>query len=438
MSQSEPSAVGAPAALHGENHGLTRRNVDEIRLIVVLAVCAALVFVNRGGIAFLFPMIKPELHLSNTQLGQLMSATSLAWALSSVCTSLASDLLGIRPRTLIVICALGFSIVGALAGAVSTFPALLALRAAMGLFEGPVIPLIQATITTASPAKRRGANLGLIIGGSGLVGSVLAPPLMTGLASTLGWRFAFLAIAAPGPFVALAVWFVMRPGGPAGTIAVVARLDLRPALRLAARRNILLGAIGAISLIGSAIALISFLPLYLASLPAFSTGDRMAFFIGLGVTTHIGGIVLSALSDRLGRRACLVAACLCSTAAPIAVALLSVSAWWVIPAILLHFVAGGALTLMVYVVPGETVPPKMAASTFAALLFVGEIIGGATAPTLAGWVADRHGLASAQLVCSALAAVALLAALFVQEAVPTAMQPEGQRDPPPALPESAI
>ena len=35
-----------------------------------------------------------------------MSAASLAWAVSSVCSSLASDALGIRPRTLIVICAL--------------------------------------------------------------------------------------------------------------------------------------------------------------------------------------------------------------------------------------------------------------------------------------------------------------------------------------------
>ena len=41
----------------------------EVGLLAVLAVCAALVFLNRGGIAFLFPMIKPQLHLTNTQLG---------------------------------------------------------------------------------------------------------------------------------------------------------------------------------------------------------------------------------------------------------------------------------------------------------------------------------------------------------------------------------
>lgn len=405
-----------------------RRTGSEIGLLAVLAVCAALVFLNRGGIAFLFPMIKPQLHLTNTQLGQLMSATSLAWAVSSVCSSLASDALGIRPRTLIVICALGFSTVGALAGAVSTFGALLALRAAMGVFEGPVIPLIQAMVTGASPPQRRGANLGLIIGGSGLVASVVTPMLMTGLATTLGWRFAFLAIAIPGPFVALAVWFVTRPRGPAGTKVRVERLDLRAALRVGARRNILLGAIGAITLIGSAIASASFLPLYVASLPAFSAANRVFFLVILGVISAIGGVVIPALSDRLGRRTCLVVACLGATSAPIALVLLPLSPWWAIPAALLHCAAAGALTLMVYVVPGETAPPQMVASTFAVLLFLGEIIGGASAPTLAGWFADRHGLVASQWVCSAFAAIALLAALFVQEPTPAARQPDRRED----------
>lgn len=83
----------------------------------------------------------------------------------------------------------------------------------------------------------------------------------------------------------------------------------------------------------------------------------------------------------------------------------------------LGFLASGAFTLMIYVEPGETVPARMAATTFAVLLFVGEIIGGAAVPTLAGWVADQHGLASAQLVCGALAGVAFLASLFVREPI---------------------
>jgi sugar phosphate permease len=67
-------------------------------LLATLAACAALVFLNRSGIAFLFPSIQPQLELTNAQQGQLMAATSLAWAVSSVAVSMASDMLGIRPR----------------------------------------------------------------------------------------------------------------------------------------------------------------------------------------------------------------------------------------------------------------------------------------------------------------------------------------------------
>lgn len=80
---------------------------------------------------------------------------------------------------------------------------------------------------------------------------------------------------------------------------------------------------------------------------------------------------------------------------------------------------------MIYIVPGETVPPQLASTTFTILLFVGEIIGGGGAPTLAGWVADHHGLAAAQLVCAALAGVAFIAALFVEEPPRAAPAPAG-------------
>lgn len=391
-----------------------RRNAEEAAFIAVMATCAALVFLNRSGIAYLFPAIKLQFHLSNTQLGQLMAATALTWAASSVVSSFASDALAIRPRTLIVICALGFSLVGAAAGAVTSFGGLLALRAAMGLFEGPVIPLIQATVSRVSPAQRRGANLGLIIGGSGLVGAVLAPALMTGLANTVGWRYAFLAIAIPGPLVALAVWFVTRARGLVGQAGAPERLDIGKALRLGLQRNVFLGAIGAVTLIGSAVASGSFMPLYLASLPAFGVTERVLLLIGLGIVSSVGAVVVPALSDRLGRKPCLIAACLCGVAAPVALAMMSVWPAVAIPAVLLHFGAAGALILMVYVIPGESVPPAMAASTYAVLLFVGEVVGGATAPAIAGWAADHHGLIAVQWVVCAFGLIALAAALFVK------------------------
>ena len=144
--------------------------------------------------------------------------------------------------------------------------------------------------------------LGIIIGGSALVGAVLAAPVMSGLAATLGWRSAFLAIAIPGPFVAIGVWMVTRPHVTAEASPSLERLNLSAAFGIAAQRNILLGLVGAVTLIGSTVAAAAFLPLYLNSLPAFTPSTKILFFVGMGVFHRVGGIALPALSDRVGRR----------------------------------------------------------------------------------------------------------------------------------------
>lgn len=402
------TAVAAPARAPLRTRG-------EAGLIAAFAACAALVFLNRGGVAFLFPWILPDLGLDNTQLGQLMAATALSWGVSSVGFSLASDAWGLKARTLIVVCTLGFSAVGALSGSVPSFEALLALRVAMGFFEGPVIPLIQATVAKVSPPERRGANLGLVIGGAVLAGAVLAPPVMSGLAESIGWRRTFLATAVPGVMVAFACWAATRsPVGPAAP-PVYPRVRPRDALRLAARRNVAIGLVGAITLIGATVASASFLPLYLASIPYLSPTQRVVALMAIGVASSVGGVLVAAVSDRLGRRPCLIAGCACATLAPVAISLLAGSPWWLLAILPLSLVGAGGFTLMIYVVPGDSVAPEIAATVYAVLLFIGEIVGGAAAPVLAGRVADAHGLAAAQLVAAALSGVALLAALFVRE-----------------------
>lgn len=404
----------APVQVYRAREGSTRRSAYEVSVIAVLTLCASLVFLNRVGIAFLFPTIKPQLDLNNAQLGQLMAATSVAWAISSVGGSLISDALAIRPRVLLVLCVVMFSIVGALGGFVHSFRDLLVLRVAMGVFEGPVMPLIQSVVSGLSPMQRRGANLGIVIGTTSLVAGVLAPSLMSGLAIGVGWRFAFVAIAAPGPLIALAAWFTMRPRADT-PVVILERLDLKSALRQALRRNVLFGVVGAITLIGAAATTGAFLPVYLASIPAFSPSQRVYVLVAVGVSAFIGAVVTPALSDCLGRKRVLMVACLGAALAPVAMILMSFSSFWWVPAVLLNLIASGALTLMVFVVPGEAVSPRMTTSTFAVLLCVGEIFGGAMGPTVAGWVADRLGLMSAFWIPCALGVVALLGSLFVRD-----------------------
>jgi MFS family permease len=69
-----------------------------------------------------------------------------------------------------------------------TFAILFLLRAVMGLAEGPVQPMMQTLMVSASSERRRGVNMGLLQGSApGLMGFVIAPPLLVAIAVRLGW-----------------------------------------------------------------------------------------------------------------------------------------------------------------------------------------------------------------------------------------------------------
>ncbi|WP_116300349.1 MFS transporter, partial [Escherichia coli] len=76
----------------------------------------------------------------------------------------------------------------ALSGLVSGFAMLLIFRALMGIAEGPVLPIAQSLMVEKSQPQRRGFNMGLIQGAApGLLGGIIAPPLIIYLAQKWGW-----------------------------------------------------------------------------------------------------------------------------------------------------------------------------------------------------------------------------------------------------------
>jgi MFS family permease len=67
------------------------------------------------------------------------------------------------------------------------------------LAEGPILPLSQTLMVEASTPSRRGLNMGLLQGSSaGLLGAVIAPPVIVALAVAYGWRTAFYLTCVPG------------------------------------------------------------------------------------------------------------------------------------------------------------------------------------------------------------------------------------------------
>ncbi len=86
--------------------------------------------------------------------------------------------------------------------------------------------------------------------------------------------------------------------------------------------------------------------------------------------------------------------------------------------IFLGWSASGVMPLIMGTVPSETIPVKYIATTLGLVMGLGELIGGAVTPTLAGLAADAYGLQATLFIEAALAAVCAVLAFFLIETAP--------------------
>jgi predicted MFS family arabinose efflux permease len=191
---------------------------------------------------------------------------------------------------------------------------------------------------------------------------------------------------------------------------------MKDAIEQFSNRNVFLALIGAAVIIGAAVSL-HFLPAFLASDPTISPAARAIILTLMGLSGSAGAFFAPALSDRIGRKQCLLLATIGMVLHPMALIFVPGHHAFLVLAFLASFVGGGGMTLMVYVIPGETVSPNVAATVYAMLLCFGELLGGSTAPAFAGLLADHFGLAAALWLTTALGAAAFITALGVREPV---------------------
>ena len=69
-------------------------------------------------------------------------------------------------------------------------------------------------------------------------------------------------------------------------------------------------------------------------------------------------------------------------------------------------------------IPSESVDPRYMTTAMALVMGAGEVIGGALSPTIAGWAADRAGLAAPMWIMLGLCIVAGILALGLEETAP--------------------
>ena len=390
----------------------------ENTLVAILFFTWGTVFLDRMSQLYLAPYFAPEFHLSHQQIGSLASVLAITWAASTFFFGALSDRVG-RKRVLIPAVFI-FSILSWVTGVAHSFHQLLLIRALMGVAEGPTWSIMTALIEESSHPSRRGRNIGLVVSAAALVGLAAAPVLTTQVAARWGWRPAFFAAGMPGLLMGFLIWkFVREPGSDGGTSHT--KPSLMDYLSILRYRNIWLCCLGATGFMSWLFALNVFAPLYITEVvhqPATTAG----FLLGAsGLGSFFLGFLFPSLSDRIGRKPVLLLMAVMSAVVPLA---FLVPALYVYPLLLaaIVFVANtgqGIASLILVLVPTESVPPQFRATSIGLATFAGEIMGATAAPILAGTLAEKHGLALTMWLAAGGSALLFVVTLFLQEPKPS-------------------
>lgn len=172
---------------------LSRRTAWSVAIVATLTMTVS--YIDRITLSVLAPTVTKVLDISDEAYGWLGSAFAAAYLFGTPLAGWWLDRAGVRRG--LVASVLAWSAVAALHALVPNFGALLVLRLALGITEGPGFPGAAQTVQRILPERDRERGFGVLFTGSSL-GSMIAPPLASALFVLAGWRVAFFATTAAG------------------------------------------------------------------------------------------------------------------------------------------------------------------------------------------------------------------------------------------------
>ena len=395
------------------------------RLVLALLLLTYILnYIDRQGLGILAQPIKADLHLTDTEFGAIGGlAFALLYSVLGVPLAMLADK---TSRSGVITGALAvWSAFTALCGTATGYGQLFLYRLGVGVGEAGGVAPSYALIADYFPPERRARalaifSLGVPIGlSAGILGGAY-------LASSVGWRAAFLTMGGAGLALAPVVRWVVRdvPRSPPST----ARAPLRSVFPVLARKPAFwLMSFGAAcsSLTGYGLGL--WTPSVLMrshGLDLIATGQFLGSAILLGGCAGIyaGGW----FADRLGRAdrgwyVRLPAIAWLITAPAFALGLLVPSLWLAWPLLLI----GNALTIL-WLGPVATafqhlVSRPLRATASASFLLINNLVGLGIGPLLMGRLSDAlkstYGVDSLRYAAAACTGFYLLAALLMLLAV---------------------
>jgi predicted MFS family arabinose efflux permease len=385
-----------------------------------LAVLAAVNVVNwadRQVVPILFPGIRAEIALTDTQLGIIGGlAFSIIYAVTSFGFGWATD--HTLRRNVIVVGLIVWSLATAASGIATGFGSLFTARLLTGAGEASLYPAAMSLLAERFPVAGRGRAMG-IFGAAAAVGGGLGVGLGGYLAETAGWRNVFFLYGGAGLLLVPLVLSIpearrdVHDGSPAEPAGRVLGELIRD------RRLLMVWTAGLVMMAG-AFGYASWVPSFFVRTRGFELAEA-GYFFGLAALSGgvVGGILGGTFADRFRRRRLAGELSLSALAAIVSVPLVTLVL--VSPSTSVLFTAGllGPVAIYAFFPPLQTVITELVPQRRLGLAYAVNIlflagIGQGLGPVAVGRISDASGSLvtglAATVVAMAVASVLALAA----------------------------
>lgn len=301
----QPDRAGASGIATGPVASSTAQPLAGHRITLTLLMLAyTLSMCDRMILSILFPDIKAEFGLTDTQLG-LLGGISFALFYATMGLPIARLSDQYSRRRIIITSLVVFSLMTAFSGLAAGFISLLILRIGVGIGEAGVNPASHSIIADYFPPQRRAFAMAiLMLGGS--LGMMLGFVGGGFIAEAYNWRIALVSVGVPGLFLAIVMARSLRepargtfeteaPPPPPPILTTAAAMWANPAMRHLIAGSVVAGLVG--------YGFTQWLPTFFIrahDLSQSQTGMLMAVLFG--ISGAIGALVAGKWFDRLSNR----------------------------------------------------------------------------------------------------------------------------------------
>lgn len=174
-------------------------------IIMLIFLICMINYIDRAAIAYAVPLLKQEFHLNADQLGWILGAFGVGYAVTTLIGGFLTDRFGTRAVLSVSIFLWSFALI--LTGLSQSALMLLGCRILLGFAEGPCFPAITKAIGYWLPRAEQARALSLALV-SVPVAIAIGSPICSSLVLVTSWRTMFLILGASA-MIWLPIWLFL-------------------------------------------------------------------------------------------------------------------------------------------------------------------------------------------------------------------------------------